>query len=56
MDKRFDRVEDGLHDEKKKLDQVYESRDKMTLKFGWAWTMASFVIAATAAGIVGVFA
>ena len=60
---RIDDLKEELRDVKhdlrldsRKLEQVYESRDKVKISFGWQWGMVSVFIAVMAAGIVKVFA
>ncbi len=39
-----------IRGDREKLDEVYLSRDKVKITFGWQWGLASFVIAIIAAG------
>jgi len=52
VDKRFEQVIDLIKNEKRerekteaKLEQIYESRDRVTVNFTRSWTFASFFIA-----------
>jgi len=56
VDKRFDRLEDDVRADKDKLQDVYESREKVKITFGWQWGMVSLFIAITAGAIVKIFA
>ena len=58
VDKRFDRIEYEISeikitmkDEPVKLQEDYNSRDKVKIIFGWQWSMISLGIATVAAGI-----
>ena len=50
--KRIDDIKDDLRVDSRKLEQVYECRDKVKVTFGWQWSAASFFIAVIAVGIV----
>ena len=59
MQRQFTEVKDEIRDvkhdvrrERDKLQEVYESRDIVTVKFTRAWASASFFMALTAATIV----
>jgi septation ring formation regulator EzrA len=52
IEKRLDRIEDNQNREQTRLNQVYESRDKVKITFGWQWGMISVFIAVGAAAIV----
>jgi nitrogen fixation/metabolism regulation signal transduction histidine kinase len=45
VDKRFDEVKEEIRADKNKLQEVYESRDRVTVKFTRSWMTASFFIA-----------
>lgn len=51
LDKRLDRLEEDSRGNRLKLDEVYEARNRVKITFGWQWIMASFVLAAFAAGL-----
>lgn len=69
VDKRFEQVDRALeslkdeirevrrelHADHRKLDEVYEARQKVKITFGWQWGLVSFFIAVLAAGITKVF-
>ena len=55
MERRMDRIEDALRDDRKKLEEVYASRDRVKITFGWQWGLVSLFIAIVAAGITKVF-
>lgn len=69
IDKRFEQVDRALeslkdeirevrrelHADHRKLDEVYEARQKVKITFGWQWGLVSFFIAVLAAGITKVF-
>ncbi len=55
IDKRLDRIEDNQNREQSRLNQVYESRNKVKITFGWQWGMVSVFIAIGAAAIVKIF-
>ncbi len=48
---RLDRIEDNQYSEKKRIDKVYEAREKVKITFGWQWGMVSFFIAIGASAI-----
>ncbi len=52
VDKRLDRIEDNQNQEQHRLNEVYESREKVKITFGWQWGMVSVFIAIGAAAIV----
>lgn len=56
LDRRLERMEDNQESEKKRLDEVYESRHEVKVTFGWQWGMISLFIAIVAAGITKIFA
>ena len=60
--KRIDEVRDEMKEVKhdlrlnsRKLEQVYEARERVKITFGWQWGMASMFIAIVAAGITKIF-
>ena len=69
VDKRFEQIETQLDDireevrevkrevraDRQKLDQVYESRNRVKIDFGWQWGMVSLFIATIASGITKIF-
>lgn len=52
IDKRLDDITDLLREDKKKLQEVYDSRDKVTVQFTRAWSLASFFIAFGSSALV----
>lgn len=38
-----------------KLEEVYEARNTLQMKFGWSWGLLSLIIAVSAAGMVELF-
>jgi chromosome segregation ATPase len=61
VDKRLDEMFDLIRDERKgreknedKLERIYESRDRVCVKFARSWTFASFFIAISSA-IIALF-
>ena len=55
IERRLERIEDNQVSEKKRLDEVYEARERVKITFGWQWGMASMFIAIVAAGITKIF-
>ena len=69
IDKRFEQIETQLQDiredirdmkfdfrsDRRKLDKVYDSRNKLKITFGWQWGMVSLFIAIGAGMIVKIF-
>ena len=69
IDRRFEQVEIQLEDirddirevkrevraDRRKLDQVYEARNRVKIDFGWQWGMVSLFIATIASGITKIF-
>ncbi len=60
--RRIDEVKEELRDVKhdlrldsRKLEKVYENREKVKITFGWQWGLVSLFIAITAAGITKIF-
>ena len=52
----FRDIKYDLRSDKEKLEQVYQTRDKVKITFGWQWGMASLMIAVVASGITQAFA
>ena len=52
----FRDIKYDLRLDKEKLEKVYESRDKVTIQFGWQWAAASFFIAFVSSSMVLSFA
>ncbi len=48
-------VKQDLRLDSRKLEQVYEAREKVKITFGWQWGMASLFIAVIAVGISKIF-
>lgn len=44
-----------LRDDRRKLEELYEARQKVKITFGWQWGMISLFIAIVAAGITKIF-
>ncbi|MEK7137494.1 MAG: hypothetical protein AAB853_04390 [Patescibacteria group bacterium] len=69
IDKRFEQVDIALrelktdlrevhrelHGERRKLEEVYEARERVKITFGWQWGLVSLFIAVVAAGITKIF-
>jgi chromosome segregation ATPase len=55
IDKRLDRMEHNQNEEKRRLDEVYNAREKVKITFGWQWGMVSLFIAIIASGITKIF-
>jgi hypothetical protein len=55
MDEGFAEVRREREIDRKKLEEVYQARNSVKIKFGWEWSLASFVLAMCAAGITQVF-
>jgi len=49
-------IKHDVRSDRDKLQEVYESRDKVKITFGWQWGMVSLFIAITAGAIVKIFA
>lgn len=41
--------------DRKKLDEVYQARNSVKIKFGWGWSAMSLLIATVASGITELF-
>ena len=54
-ERRMDRIEDAMRDDRKKLEDVYAARERVKITFGWQWGLISLFIAIIAAGITKVF-
>lgn len=55
-DKRFDRVQKVVEHNENRLDQIYESREKVKVTFGWQWGMVSLFIAVIASAMTKILA
>jgi len=55
MDKRLDRIEDDVRADRDKLQEVYEARNRVAVKFGWQWSFASVFIAIFAVSVSKAF-
>ena len=51
IEKHGERIESRLDHFEKKLDAVYDDREKVRITFGWQWAMVSLIIAVAAAGM-----
>ena len=56
MTDRLNRIEDEVRRDRDKLEEVYQSRNTVKIKFGWGWSMAALLVAIVASGITQVFA
>lgn len=45
VDGRFDKLQSEMAEDRKKLNEIYESRDYVTVKFTRTWAIASFLMA-----------
>lgn len=54
-DKRMDGMEEEMKKDRSKLEEVYQARNAVKIKFGWGWSMAALLIAVIASGITQVF-
>ena len=59
VDKQFEQIREEIRDvkyelrsDKKKLDDVYEAREKVKITSGWQWGMVSLFIAIAVGAIV----
>lgn len=54
LEHRMDRQEDELRIYGKKLEDVFQARNTVKIKFGWEWGMVSLFIALLASGLMRV--
>ena len=51
IEKRLDKIEANQQIERTRLDEVYLSRDKVKIEFGWHWSIATLIICTIVASL-----
>lgn len=53
VDRQLTEIRSDMREEKRRLDQVYEARESVKIKFSWQWSAASLFIALIASLLTG---